>query len=696
MTKSEYLLRKFREDVTDPGTGLGLEALKTGAGEIVAEYEDKEPFVSVKARMFAYICDNMAIGVSGLDYFPAFACWSREDRPLAGIISGRMYRVDAQKCPNAIKAASDWYCSHRGCLRHDFDHAAPDWDTAIRLGFPGLRDRLFAIKDRNVYHMAMITAIEAVIRAVTRLRDHAAGRNDEQFEALDALIKGPPETVYQVMMFQFLYFIFGEHVDMLQVRTLGGVDRLWAPFYRADIENGRITEEKFRDILRHFWWQWGSIDNWWGQPVFIGPDYNELSSIVLDVHDELDLPTPKMQLQMDSNTPDVIWLKALDMSRRHRSLVYCGVEPMRNALRTIGYHEEEIRDVDIWGCYEFQPRAMANATIPSIMSLVSPVTDILADAKDEKVDFAAFGDFKQAYFDEISRRSAICADVTFELEKVMDDFAPSLIHSLTIDDCVKIGANAIGSGMKYNTALMLQVGLGTAVDALMAVKEIVYERGEMSLKELGVLMAENWKGREDLRLRMFRSPRKWGAGCAEADELGRKIMHALAKPLKDRVNSRGGKFIPGGHSIDFFVSSLTNCGATPDGRHNGDEFSKNLSPAPGADRNGATAVIGSVGALETADTAGDIILDLMLLPSAVTGDGGLRAMRSLVEVYFAKGGCAVHFNVLDPAVYRDAQVHPEKYENLQVRVCGWNVRWNDLSRHAQDGYLLRADNLSAQ
>ena len=39
---------------------------------------------------------------------------------------------------------------------------------------------------------------------------------------------------------------------------------------------------------------------------------------------------------------------------------------------------------------------------------------------------------------------------------------------------------------------------------------------------------------------------------------------------------------------------------------------------------------------------------------------------------------------------RDAQRHPEKYENLQVRVCGWNVRWNDLPKKEQDAYIRRA------
>ena len=61
--------------------------------------------------------------------------------------------------------------------------------------------------------------------------------------------------------------------------------------------------------------------------------------------------------------------------------------------------------------------------------------------------------------------------------------------------------------------------------------------------------------------------------------------------------------------------------------------------------------------------------------------------------YFAKGGFGVHGNVFDAQTLKNAQRQPEKYANLQVRVCGWNVRWNDIPRKEQDEYIRRAENL---
>ncbi len=108
------------------------------------------------------------------------------------------------------------------------------------------------------------------------------------------------------------------------------------------------------------------------------------------------------------------------------------------------------------------------------------------------------------------------------------------------------------------------------------------------------------------------------------------------------------------------------------------------------DRQGVTAHIRSVTKLDHAAYPTGSVLDLVLHPSAVAGEDGMDAFESLVRSYFALGGYAVHFNVLDSRVLERAQREPEKYENLQVRVCGWNVYFVNLSRGEQDELIARA------
>ena len=83
----------------------------------------------------------------------------------------------------------------------------------------------------------------------------------------------------------------------------------------------------------------------------------------------------------------------------------------------------------------------------------------------------------------------------------------------------------------------------------------------------------------------------------------------------------------------------------------------------------------------------------MLHPSAVEGDDGLIAMKAILDTYMKKYGMSMQFNVFILFLLRDAQKNPEKYKNLQVRVCGWNVLWNNLSKAEQDSYILRAENI---
>ena len=86
----------------------------------------------------------------------------------------------------------------------------------------------------------------------------------------------------------------------------------------------------------------------------------------------------------------------------------------------------------------------------------------------------------------------------------------------------------------------------------------------------------------------------------------------------------------------------------------------------------------------------DFPLDVMLAPSAVSGEDGLDAMRALLMTYLLRGGHAIHFNIFSTETLKEAQTHPERYADLQVRVCGWNVLFTDLCRKEQDAYIERA------
>jgi len=152
-------------------------------------------------------------------------------------------------------------------------------------------------------------------------------------------------------------------------------------------------------------------------------------------------------------------------------------------------------------------------------------------------------------------------------------------------------------------------------------------------------------------------------------------------------------FLASGHCARQYIVLGAKTGATPDGRKAGDEISKNMSPTMGVDTEGATALVNTLAASDVTKLPADYPLDMMLHPSVCSGEKGLQVMKALVRQFHRNGGSVIQFTVFSAEELRDAQAHPEKYENLQVRVCGWNVRWNDLSKSEQDAYIRRAENV---
>ena len=705
--EARYLEWKWRMDVTDPATGVDKAKAKAKILSLSRELEPKEPWNVVKATCFAWLCDNVAIDVSPLDWFPAFSLWNRYDRPMNAVTGRRNGEIDKKYYPEMRARMNKGNAIGRYTVWKDFDHIIPEWDKVLKLGFPGMKSRLRANwQDGVPYYRAEQMASDAVHRLLNRLiaqgRARGGMRALRQAESLTRLRDGAPQTAYDVMQFIYLYFVLSEHFEAVQARSLSIIDQTLWPYYQADLATGRTTEAEFREQFAHFLWQWGSIDNYWGQPVTMGgtkadgsTEYNPLSLVILDVMDQCALPTPKFHLKVAPNTPDAVLNKALDMARRHRPLSFIGELPVRAVLEHIGFPADDARRFVTKGCYEFCTPESGNGLGGGHVNLVKVVELMLADAKGGKLAANDFPSFKAEYLRRAAATAEEVREFFFTFEKHLDDVNPALVASLAGEFSVQTGRDALANGTRTgNRTGVCLSGFGTAVDALLAVKEIVYERKEMSLAELGALMAANWKGREELRLRMLRSKRKWGVNDPEANALGSEIAKRLSSVINGRPNSRGGRFGMSGHNARQFIVQGAKTGATPDGRRKGEEFSKNLSPTMGADTEGVTALIQTLAALDSKDFPGDFPLDVMLLPYTVSGDKGLEMMKALLSQYYANGGLMMQFNVFDAEELKDAQAHPEKYENLQVRVCGWNVRWNDLPKVEQDAYIRRAEEIA--
>jgi formate C-acetyltransferase len=116
-----------------------------------------------------------------------------------------------------------------------------------------------------------------------------------------------------------------------------------------------------------------------------------------------------------------------------------------------------------------------------------------------------------------------------------------------------------------------------------------------------------------------------------------------------------------------------------------------ISPAQGRDRRGPTAVIRSAARLDHREASNGTLLNIKLSPQSVAGEPGLENLVALIRTYFQLGGQHVQFNVIDSAILRDAQRHPEQYGDLVVRVAGFSVLFTTIDRVLQEDIIERTE-----
>ncbi len=709
----------------DPATGHTDEEIKKGLREL-AEKTAALPHPVAKARAVEYVLQHTRIAVDEHDFFVGVYSLNR----LITETTVRKWRHEVFDTTLSQEISHMNALNASGVLTMgpDFDHVVPDWESVMSLGIPGLRERAREYR-RAHEHRAPLTAEQAayfdgieieytaIIAFFDRLYRYAAAQSHEKAPhvaaCMRALRDGAPQSLYQALQLLFLFFLIAECIDYYQMRSLGnGLDRTLQSFYQRDLESGRCSREEQRAFLAYFMLQFSAIGNYWGHPFYLGGTdekgesiVGELTYEILDVYDSLDIYSPKIQIKYSDKTPERLARQVLEMIRRGRSLVICCEPAMQRAALRYGATPEEARTLDIRGCFEIGVRAnevSAEAGCINALKLLSlalhngidPLTGKKIGVESGEIALLdSFDKVYGAFRAQLTYLIDTCAKIARAYEPYFAQINPSSIYSATVTSSLELARDGYCNGVKFNNSSMLISALGSAVDALMAIRALVFEEKRVTLPRFVEILDNNWQGHGDLRAAALACPHKYGTGDPEADALAAEIAGFFATRVGGLKNGRGGVFKPSVNSAMEFLWQGERTEATPDGRLAFAETSKNASPTPGMDKKGVTALIRSVTAFPHSLFTETCVLDVMLHPSAVAGEEGLAAMKALLDVYMARGGMCIQFNVFDAATLRDAQLAPERYENLQVRVAGWNVLWNNLSKKEQDAYILRAENI---
>ena len=584
---------------------------------------------------------------------------------------------------------------------------------------------------------AMRIACEAVMilgrRYEALAREMAAAETDPQWKA-DLLTIAEncavvpahkPQTFHQALqMYWFVHLAVTSELNPWDSYSPGRLDQHVYPFYRDDVAAGRLTRDQALELLECLWVKFNN------QPAppkvgvtlkesgtytdfanintgGIAPDgsdgVNDVSYLILDCMDDMKLLQPSSNVQISRKTPMKFLLRACEISRKGWGQpAFYNTEAIVQELLAAGKSLEDARRGGTSGCVETGAFGNEAYILTGYFNLPKILELTLYNGYDHVAgrqlglplgsaeDFHSYEELLDAYHKQIDYFLDIKVKGSNIIESIYANYMPVPFLSVITNDCIAAGRDYNAGGARYNTSYLQGVGIGTVTDSLAAIRYQVYDKKNITMKELLRAMREDFANDPQLLNLVQNYSPKYGNDDDYADDVMRSVFEYYRDAVTGRPNQRGGTYrvnmLPTTCHVYFGEVML----ASANGRRAGKPVSEGISPDKGADTNGPTAVLRSCAKMDHLSTGGTL-LNQKFTPSVVAGEDGLRQMANLIRAYFNMDGHHIQFNVIDRQTLLDAQAHPEEYKDLIVRVAGYSDHFRNLSRALQDEIIARTE-----
>ena len=603
-------------------------------------------------------------------------------------------------------------------------HTTPGFDQALKTGYRGLRVRVEARLQRNDleargrdFLQAMLICLEAAAtwheRYMRTLDECITSRPADDpdavvyrrvRQALANVPENPPANFAEAV--QSLWFIFAFQRLCGNWPGLGRIDQMLGPYLQADLAANAITLDEARELLAHFWikgCEWtdgtsnGSGDAQYYQNIILsGVDAedvdvtNEVTYLVLDVIEELGISDFPVAVRVSRRTPERLWRRIAEVQRRGGGTVAIYNEDLViRSMHQFGYPLGEARQFTNDGCWE--------TLIPGKTNFLYWPFDILAllqqvlgvnQPEQPVADYPTFEALYQAFRQRLERQ---ISDMHTAADRHALDGPPAPLISLLVEGCIENARGYHQRGPQYTVFAFHAGGLPDVANALLALRRVVYEEKRLTLPELAAVLRQDWAGQDVLRQWIRRHITFYGNGDAAADEMARRVFDDFTA-LVGQIPERNGVKRPAGLStFGRQIEWAAQRGATAAGAHRGEYLSNNFSPTPGSEKNSLTGVIHSFCSVDFMKLPNGTALDIKIHPSSLQGEDGLAALVGVMKSFVELGGWFMHIDVVDSTVLREAQLHPDRYTDLAVRISGWSARFVTLSAEWQEMIIRRTE-----
>jgi formate C-acetyltransferase len=578
---------------------------------------------------------------------------------------------------------------------------SPNLGDAIAEGLEARKQRFAARMESadaegRLFLESAVRSIEALQGLIARYEACAREMGDEALAEVLASVRVKGATTFREAL-QLLRFIhFGLWESGCYHNTLGRFDQYMYPYYKADLDSGRLSQDQAYELLLSFFLACNKDSDLYpgmqqgdnGQSLVLGGRdasgktlFNDLSARCLEASYDLNLIDPKINLRVDRNTPLEIYKLGARLTKRGLGFPqYDNDDVVVPGLERLGYAPEDANDYVVAACWEFiipgKAMDIVNIGALSFAGLVSRSVD----------DLGSFDNFEDYYAHIDAMIKAECRRIAAGFKNLY--IAPAPLYSVFMDGTLE-RARDITLGAKYNNFGIHGTGIATAVDSLAAIRKYVFDEKSVSVKELQAALDANFEGYDDLWKKLrFEAP-KMGNDDDGTDALAARLLDSFDNGLAGLRNERGGIFRAGTGTAMYYIFHAIDLKATPDGRKAGEVIPANYSPSMYTRHKGPVSVIKSFskGDLSRSINGGPLTIELD--DTLFRNEENLEKLAMLIRSYVLLGGHQLQLNTLNKETLLDAKAHPEKHRNLIVRVWGWSGYFVELDECYQDHIIQR-------
>ena len=428
----------------------------------------------------------------------------------------------------------------------------------------------------------------------------------------------------------------------------------------------------------------------------------DVSYMFVEIMHEMGLLMPTLAVRVHKKTPKEFIDKVAEVLRygQGEPMIY-NDETIIPGFVDLGIPVEAARDYSNDGCWETLIPGKSHFSYAHVMNIraiewvfnrgISQHNQTLEGTDTGALEaLKTFEDFYEAYKKQTNYYIDRQCKTRLENYGLSYMIAPDPLMSSIMDDCVSKGSDISQDGARYVFHQILATGLSATVDALMAVKKLVYEKNLVTLTELRDILLANWDGNEDLRAMAINKVPKFGNDIDEVDDIAVRVLSDFADYVSE-WNQKHTRlyFVSGIGTFENYAALGRDISATPDGRCKGDALAPNYSPMPGVDINGPTAAIKSATKPDLLKFYSGTPLDLSINSHDVAGEAGIVRLAGIIKSFCELKGQILTITSTNVKDLEDAKIHPEKHRSLRVRMGGLSAYFIAMSPIQQDNIIKR-------